>query len=113
MRKLARCRATTVLLLGESGTGKGLLARAIHEASDRAGKSFLTICCTAITETLLEIELFGHERGAFTGAQMRKLGRFERADGGTLFIDEVGNIPAGARLGHEDEAGCALVPRGV
>ncbi len=95
VRKLARSRATTVLLLGESGTGKGLLARAIHEASDRAGKSFLTICCTAITETLLESELFGHERGAFTDARSTKPGLFEVADGGTVFLDEIGDMPLG------------------
>ena len=95
VRKLARSRATTVLLLGESGTGKGLLARAIHEASDRRGKSFLTISCTAIPETLLESELFGHERGAFTDARSTKPGLLEVADGGTVFLDEIGDMPLG------------------
>ncbi|MCZ6574816.1 MAG: sigma-54 dependent transcriptional regulator [Planctomycetota bacterium] len=95
VRKLARSRATTVMLLGESGTGKGLLARAIHEASDRRGKSFLTISCTAIPETLLESELFGHERGAFTDARSTKPGLFEVADGGTVFLDEIGDMPLG------------------
>lgn len=83
----------TVLLRGESGTGKELIAKLIHENSPRAGKPFIKVNCAALSETLLESELFGHERGAFTGAiQMRK-GRFELADGGTIFLDEIGDLP--------------------
>ncbi|MHC4931287.1 MAG: sigma-54-dependent transcriptional regulator [Planctomycetota bacterium] len=95
MEKLAASRANTVLLLGESGTGKGLLARALHDASDRRERPFLTITCTAIPETLLENELFGHERGAFTDAKVAKPGLFEVADGGTVFLDEIGDMPLG------------------
>jgi DNA-binding NtrC family response regulator len=95
MRKLAASRANTVLLLGESGVGKGLLARALHNASERRDKPFLTITCTAIPETLLESELFGHERGAFTDAKTMKPGLFEVADGGTVFLDEIGDMPLG------------------
>jgi len=94
-RKLAASRANTVLLLGESGVGKGLIARALHRASERADKPFLTITCTAIPETLLESELFGHERGAFTDAKTAKPGLLEVADGGTVFLDEIGDMPVG------------------
>jgi len=83
----------TVLLLGESGTGKELLARAIHEASSRAGGPFVPVNCAALPETILEAELFGYEKGAFTGAVQRHDGRFLQADGGTLFLDEIGEIP--------------------
>ncbi len=82
----------TVLLLGESGTGKELFARALHDHSARSGGPFVPINCAAIPETILESELFGYERGAFTGAIARKEGRFERASGGTLFLDEVGEM---------------------
>jgi DNA-binding NtrC family response regulator len=95
VRKLAASRANTVLLLGESGVGKGLVARALHDASDRRSKPFLTITCSAIPEALLESELFGHERGAFTDAKTMKPGLFEVADGGTVFLDEIGDMPLG------------------
>ena len=84
---------STVLITGETGTGKELIARAIHERSPRQENSFIKVDCGAIPATLLESELFGHEKGAFTGAAMQKLGRFELADHGTLFLDEVGDIP--------------------
>jgi formate hydrogenlyase transcriptional activator len=83
----------TVLLLGETGTGKELVARAIHDRSRRQSEGFLTLNCAAIPSSLFESELFGHERGAFTGAYMQKLGRLELADRGTLFLDEVGDMP--------------------
>lgn len=83
----------TVLLLGESGTGKELFARAVHHLSPRRKKSFVAINCAAIPETLIENELFGHEKGAFTGAGDRKLGKFELASNGTIFLDEIGELP--------------------
>ena len=84
----------SVLLLGESGTGKELIARAIHAASGRAQRSFVAVNATALSPTLLESELFGHEKGSFTGADRSRLGRFENATGGTLFLDEIGDLPA-------------------
>jgi DNA-binding NtrC family response regulator len=93
--ELARVAArsnSTILILGESGTGKELLARAIHAESPRSGGPFVPVSCAALTETLLEAELFGHERGAFTGAVSRNKGKFELAHGGTLFLDEIGDI---------------------
>ncbi len=94
-RLLARVARTdsTVLLRGESGTGKEVAARALHRGSPRAGKPFVAINCASLSETLLESELFGHERGAFTGAVERRTGKIEAAQGGTLFMDEVGEIP--------------------
>src|SRR6185437_13906810 len=92
IQKLAPTQAT-VLLLGESGTGKERLARALHGLSDRAAKPLVAINCAAIPETLLESELFGYERGAFTGAAKRTIGKIETADGGTLFLDEIGDMP--------------------
>ncbi len=86
---------TTALLLGESGTGKELLARCIHAKSRRADKIFVPVNCSALAPTLLESELFGHERGAFTGAVSQQIGRFERAHGGTLFLDEIGELDLG------------------
>jgi formate hydrogenlyase transcriptional activator len=83
----------TVLLLGETGTGKELVARAIHRLSKRQGNSFIKLNCAAIPSGLLESELFGHEKGAFTGAVSKKIGRLELADRGTLFLDEIGEIP--------------------
>jgi DNA-binding NtrC family response regulator len=84
---------TSVLLLGETGTGKEMVARLIHESSARASAPFVAVDCSGLTETLFESELFGHEKGAFTGATQRKLGLVEATSGGTLFLDEVGDIP--------------------
>ena len=84
---------STVLVLGETGTGKELIAKAVHNLSARCGKPFVKLNCAAIPFDLLESELFGHERGAFTGAIAQKMGRFELADQGTLFLDEIGDIP--------------------
>ncbi|MEI9949093.1 MAG: sigma-54 dependent transcriptional regulator [Pseudomonadota bacterium] len=96
-KQVAPSRAT-VLITGESGTGKGELARAIHALSPRAKAPFVTLHCAALAESLLESELFGHEKGAFTGADKRRVGRFEQADGGTLFLDEIAEIPAATQV---------------
>ena len=85
---------STVLVTGESGTGKELIARAIHKRSRRADRPFIRVNCAAIPQSLIASELFGHEKGAFTGATERRLGRFELANGGTIFLDEIGDIPA-------------------
>ena len=88
----------TVLLRGESGTGKTLVAKALHYNGKRRDKPFVVVNCSALPETLLESELFGHERGAFTGANERKIGRFEQAEGGTLFLDEIGEISTSVQV---------------
>jgi two-component system, NtrC family, response regulator AtoC len=93
VRQVAPAR-TTVLLLGESGSGKELIAKALHQLSPRADGPMVTVHCAALSPTLLESELFGHEKGAFTGAHERRIGRFEQAQGGTLFLDEIGEIDA-------------------
>ncbi len=96
MQRIATSEST-VLLLGESGTGKELFARAVHQLSPRASKPFVAINCAAIPDGLVENELFGHERGAFTGANQRKTGKFELAHSGTLFLDEIGELPLAAQ----------------
>jgi DNA-binding NtrC family response regulator len=95
LRKVATSPASTVLLTGESGTGKDLAAKVIHYNSSRAAKPFMNITCSALPEALMESELFGHERGAFTGADRQKRGLFETADGGTVFLDEIGEMVPG------------------
>ena len=96
MQRIATTDAT-VLLLGESGTGKELFARAIHQLSPRAAKPYIALNCAALPESLIENELFGHERGAFTGADTRRAGKFELANGGTVFLDEIGELPVGVQ----------------
>jgi two-component system response regulator HydG len=96
-KQVASSRAT-VLITGESGTGKGEFARAIHTLGPRAAKAFVTVNCASLAETLLESELFGHEKGSFTGADRRRAGRFEQAHEGTLFLDEVAEIPLGTQV---------------
>jgi two-component system response regulator AtoC len=95
LARIANSPASTVLLTGETGTGKDLAAKAIHYNSDRAAKPFVNITCSALPEQLLESELFGHERGAFTDARQQKRGLFETADGGTVFLDEIGEMTPG------------------
>ncbi|MFC1650692.1 sigma-54-dependent transcriptional regulator [Candidatus Latescibacterota bacterium] len=95
--RVSRSHAT-VLITGESGTGKELVARAVHESSDRMNKPFIAVNCSAVPENLIESKLFGHEKGAFTGADKRRTGSFEQADGGTLFIDEIGEIPLNVQV---------------
>ncbi len=95
--RVSRSRAT-VLLRGESGTGKELVAKLIHQRSPCASGPFIRVSCAALSETLLESELFGHEKGAFTGAHQRRKGRFELANGGTLFLDEIGDIPLSVQV---------------
>ena len=99
-KAIGRVAATdaTVLILGESGTGKELVARAVYQHSRRAARPFLAINCGAIPETLIESELFGHEKGSFTGAERRRIGKFEQCSGGTLFMDEVGELPLLAQV---------------
>jgi len=89
---------STVLLLGETGTGKELIARAIHNRSKRAGHAFIRVNCAAIPPSLIASELFGHEKGSFTGAIQQRMGRFEAADGGTIFLDEIGDLPAETQI---------------
>ncbi len=97
VKQVAPTRAT-VLILGESGTGKEMIAKAIHQLSPRAKQPLVSVHCAALSPTLLESELFGHERGAFTGAHERRIGRFEQAQGGTLFLDEIGEIDAALQI---------------
>jgi len=97
VRKVAPSDAT-ILILGETGTGKELIARAIHKRSNRADRAFIGVNCAAIPPSLIASELFGHEKGAFTGATQRRLGRFESANGGTIFLDEVGDLPAEVQI---------------
>ena len=96
--KLVAPSKATILVEGESGTGKELIAQAIHQSSPRARAAFVAVHCAALSENLLESEIFGHEKGSFTGAMERRIGRFEAADGGTLFLDEIGEISASTQV---------------
>ncbi|MFH1465164.1 MAG: sigma 54-interacting transcriptional regulator [Pseudomonadota bacterium] len=101
VHRLVRCyarHALPTLVLGETGTGKELVARAFHDAGPRKGGSFITVSCTNLPETMVEDELFGHRKGAFTGATEQRAGAFEAADGGTLFLDEIGDMPLSAQV---------------
>jgi two-component system, NtrC family, response regulator AtoC len=98
LARMAARSNSTILILGESGTGKELLARAVHMESQRSGGPFVAVSCAALTETLLESELFGHEKGAFTGAAVRRKGKFEMSQSGTLFLDEIGDITSKLQL---------------
>ncbi len=100
LRQVAKVATSdsTVLVLGETGTGKELIARAIHKRSKRSSRAFITVNCAAIPASLIASELFGHEKGAFTGAMQRRLGRFELADGGTIFLDEIGDLPTETQI---------------
>jgi len=100
LRQVAKVASSdsTVLILGETGTGKELIARAIHKRSNRAERAFIAVNCAAIPPSLIASELFGHEKGAFTGATQKRLGRFESANGGTIFLDEVGDLPADIQI---------------
>src|SRR5205807_638095 len=89
---------STVFITGETGTGKELIARAVHTRSHRSNHAFVSVNCAALAPSLISSELFGHEKGAFTGATQRKLGRFELADQGTIFLDEVGELPADTQV---------------
>jgi transcriptional regulator with GAF, ATPase, and Fis domain len=107
IRRLAP-HVRTALVSGETGTGKELVARALHKVGPRRERRFVTVNCSAVVETLLESELFGHVKGAFTGAHVTKRGLFEQAGGGTLFLDEIGDMGSGSRASC---CGCSRIAR--